>query len=469
MGGMRFGVHWFEGNCHVCFTLGAQASEYMEDPLKKRLTLFGLTSIAVGACIGSGIFVTPGQIATAVGNEWLVLLVWVLGGGIALCGALTFSELGGLFPQSGGVYVYLREAYGELTGFLYGWVILLVINTGALAGLCVAFAEYMSVFFPAMSHGGKVAFAAATMVFLTLVNMRGVQISQGLANVFMLLKLGAIAGIIAVGVLHYDPAHGPATWSLSSHLPDNIPSALLAGLIGVFFSVGGWHHATYVAGEAANADRVVPRAMLLGVLIVTSVYLLVNLAYMLLLPLDEIAATNRVAAEALERVWTGAGQVVTIAIALSIFGTISIYTMSAPRIYYAMARDGIFFERLARVHDRWRTPLFAMAIQAVWALAVLVFFSGLFEHIITFVTFMDIAFMGLAGASIFVFRKKAADARRPVRAWGYPAVPLLFVVLSFLFAINTLLEKPAQALPGLFLLALGVVVFLWFKRRSAAR
>ncbi|GIV31556.1 MAG: amino acid transporter [Saprospiraceae bacterium] len=439
----------------------------MEENLRQRLTLFGLTSIAVGSCIGSGIFVTPGQIASALGNEWLVLLVWLLGGGIALCGALTFAELGGLFPRSGGVYVYLREAFGELTAFLYGWVILLVINTGALAGLCVAFAEYMSVFFPTMSHGDKTAFAAATMAFLTVVNMRGVHISQGLANVFMVLKLAAIAGIIAVGVCFYDPAHTPNTWRLATDMPDNLTSALLAGLIGVFFSVGGWHHATYVAGEAKNAQRVVPRAMLLGVLIVTAMYLLVNVAYMSLLPLQDIAATNRVAAEALARVWPGADRVVTIAIALSIFGTISIYTMSAPRIYYAMARDGIFFEKLATVHPRWGTPVMSMAIQAVWAMVVLFFFSGLFEHIITFVTFMDIAFMGLAGVSVFVFRRKLPHKYRPVRAWGYPLIPFVFVALSFLFAINTLLEKPGQALPGVFLLAIGIMVFLFLKKIRA--
>ncbi len=435
--------------------------------LKKRLTLFGLTSIAVGACIGSGIFVTPGQIAGAVGNEALVLVVWALGGFIALCGALTFAELGGMFPKSGGVYVYLREAYGDLTGFLYGWVMLLVINTGALAGLCVAFAEYMKIFLPEMSHGGKTAIAAGTMVFLTLVNMRGVQISQGLANLFMVLKLAAIGAIIIVGITHYDPGAVPLDFSSGEGVPDNIASALLAGLIGVFFSVGGWHHASYVAGEAKNAASVVPKAMFFGVLIVTTVYLLVNLAYMLLLPLPEIAATNRVAAEALNRVVPWGGQVVSIAIALSIFGTISIYTMSAPRIYFAMSEDGIFFKKLAALHPRWATPVNAMGIQAVWALAVLLFFSGLFNHIITFVTFMDIAFMGLAGASVFIYRRKRPRQPRPVKAWGYPVVPAVFVVLSLLFAGNTLMERPAQAVPGVVLLVLGVAVFFWFRQRKA--
>ncbi len=435
--------------------------------LKKQLSLFGLTSIAVGACIGSGIFVTPGQIAGAVGNEGLVLVVWALGGFIALCGALTFAELGGMFPQSGGVYVYLREAYGELTGFLYGWVMLLVINTGALAGLCVAFAEYLKIFLPEMSSGGKNTMAAGTMVFLTLVNMRGVRISQGLANVFMVLKLLAIGAIIVVGLLHYQPGLVPLDLSSSQGQPDNIIGALLAGLIGVFFSVGGWHHASYVAGEARNASRVVPKAMFFGVLIVTGLYLLVNLAYMLLLPLPEIAATNRVAAEALNRVVPWGGQVVSIAIALSIFGTISIYTMSAPRIYYAMAADGVFFKKLAALHPQWATPVYAMGIQAVWALAVLLFFSGLFNHIITFVTFMDIAFMGLAGASVFIFRRKRPGQQRPVRAWGYPVVPAIFVGLSLLFAFNTLMERPGQAVPGVVLLVLGVAAFFGFRHLRA--
>lgn len=434
--------------------------------LKKRLTMFGLTSIAVGSCIGSGIFVTPGQVAGAVGNEVLVLVVWALGGIVALCGALTFAELGGMFPHAGGVYVYLREAYGELIGFLYGWVILMVINTGALAGLCVAFAEYLKVFLPHMSDAVKTALAAGTMLFLTIVNSRGVQISQGLASLFMVLKLAAIGGIIFIGFLNYNPEDARLLFTASEGLPDNTATALLAGLIGVFFSVGGWHHASYVAGEAQDAARVVPRAMFLGVLIVTTVYLLANLAYLLLLPLSEIAATNRVAAEALNRVVPWGGQVVSIAIALSIFGTISIYTMSAPRIYYAMAEDGVFFKKLATLHPRWATPANAMFVQAVWAVAVMLFFSGLFNHIITFVTFMDIAFMGLAGASVYVFRRKSPQLPRPIKAWGYPMVPAIFVLLSFAFAINTLLERPAQAVPGVVLLGLGIVVFFWFRRKK---
>lgn len=431
--------------------------------LNKQLTLYGLTMIAVGSCIGSGIFVTPQQIADAVPNATLFLAVWALGSLVALAGALTFSELGGMFPKSGGVYVYLREAYGDIAGFLYGWIILLVVNTGALAGLCAAFAGYLKIFLPEMTDGEKTAVAAVTMVGLTGFNMLGVKTSQGLANFFTTLKLLAIAGIVAIGFFFFNTEKVPVDFSLSQNVPENITSALLLGLIGVFFSVGGWHHASYVAGEAKNARRTVPRAMFLGVLIVMVTYLLVNLAYLLLLPIDTIAATPTVASDAISTIVPWGGKVVAVAIALSIFGTISIYTMSAPRIYFAMAEDGIFFKQLAWVHPRWRTPVVAMLVQVVWALVVLFFFQGKFDDIITFVTSMDIAFMGLAGAAIFVLRKTMRNAERPIRAWGYPLVPIIFVVISFAFAANALWEKRDQVVPGLLILLAGVVAFYLFK------
>jgi APA family basic amino acid/polyamine antiporter len=434
--------------------------------LQQKLTLYGLTMIAVGSCIGSGIFITPAQIAGAVPNATLVLAVWALGGVIALTGALTFSELGGMYPKSGGVYVYLKEAYGEMVGFLYGWVILLVINTGALAGLCVAFAEYLKIFVPGMSQGAKTAVAAATMLALTGINILGVNVSQGLSNLFTGLKLLAIGGIVVAGFLYFDPARVHLDFSLDKNVPVHLTTAMLTGLIGVLFSVGGWHHASYLAGEAIDAPRTVPRAMFLGVVIVLVMYLLVNLAYMFLLPLEAIAETPRVAGDAMATIAPWGGKAVAVAIALSIFGTISIYTMSAPRIYFAMAEDGIFFKQLAYVHPKWRTPVVAMLVQVVWAIAVLLFFQGLFDKIITFVTFMDIAFMGLAGAAVFVFRIRKKDADRPVRVWAYPLVPLVFVLISAAFALNTLLEQPEQALPGLGLLLIGILVFWVLKSRA---
>lgn len=436
-------------------------------PLQQKLNLFGLTMMAVGACIGSGIFVTPAQIAHTLPYPTLILSVWLLGGVIALTGALTFTELGALFPKSGGVYVYLKEAYGEWVGFLYGWVILLVINTGALAGLCVAFAEYMKIFFPDMSESLKTGIAAATMLGLTAVNILGVQVSQGLSNFFTALKLLSIAAIITAGFFFYRPDAAPISWALPTPPPAHLPGAMLTALVGVLFSVGGWHHASYVAGEAIHPQRDVPKAMFFGVLLVTGAYLLVNTAYLLLLPVDQIAASPRVAATAIGTLAAWGAPAVAIAIALSIFGTISIYTMSAPRIYFAMAEDGIFFRQLAYVHPRLGTPVTAMLVQVVWALAVLLFFRGAFDRIITFVTFMDILFMALAGAAVFVFRKKYPLRERAVRAWGYPAVPLVFIFISVAFSVNVLLESPWQAVPGLVLLGIGWVAYAWLWRGKA--
>jgi APA family basic amino acid/polyamine antiporter len=430
--------------------------------LSRKLSLYGLTMIAIGSCIGSGIFVTPYTVVQAVPHPAYVLLIWAIGGLIALTGALTFAELGGLFPKAGGVYVFLKESYGELAGFLYGWVILLVINTGALAALGIALGEYLSYFYP-FGYWGKIIVAIITVVLLTGINLVGVGASQWLANIFTGLKLLAIIGIIVCGIVFYEPSAVNLDLSLVKDQPDNLASGMLLALIGVLWSFGGWHHATYLAGEARNPRRTVPLAMIIGTLVVTSTYVLVNLAYMLLLPLEDIANTSRVAGEAVGQVISSGGRIVAIAIAISIFGTIAIYTMSAPRIYFAMAKDGIFFKGLAKVHPRFKTPVNAMLLQAGWAIVLLLFW-GTFADLITYVTFMDIAFMALAGASVFVFRVRIKDQERPYRTLGYPIIPGIFVLISTAFVVSTLIQRKEQALAGLLLLGVGVLVYYYFKK-----
>lgn len=435
--------------------------------LQRKITLYGLTMIAVGSCIGAGIFITPYKIVQAVPHQGYVLLVWGLGGLIALTGALTFAELGGMFTKAGGVYIFLKEAYGKLAGFLYGWVILLVVNTGSLAALAITFSEYMTFFVP-IGQSGKILLSVAVVAFLTLINVVGVNVSQAVASLFTTLKLLAIAAIVLVGWLFYDPEQNQLSLGLAANVPPDLTKGLLLALIGVLWSFGGWHHATYVAGETIKPQRTVPRAMLLGAVIVTITYVLVNLAYMMLLPLSAIQNSTRVAGDAVAAVINGGGQIVAIAIAVSVFGTISIYTMSAPRIYYAMAQDGVFFKELANVHPRFRTPLVAMVIQALWAILLLLFW-GTFENLITYVTFMDIAFMALAGFSVILFRRRMPDAERPYRTWGYPVVPLVFVSSSAAFVINTLIAQPKQALAGLVVMVLGGIVYslVRFRRHEA--
>ncbi|MBR9920761.1 MAG: amino acid permease [Bacteroidetes bacterium] len=430
--------------------------------LQRKLTLYGLTMIAVGSCIGSGIFITPNEIAGILDHPSWITLVWALGGLIALTGALTFAELGGLFPKAGGVYVFLKEAYGPLAGFLYGWVTLLVINTGALAALGVAFAEYLKFFIPGLSANDTILVAGGTVIVLTAINCLGVNISQWMSNIFTGGKLLAILVIIAIGFFFIQPHTAELQWSLTESTPPTLHKALLIALIGVLWSFGGWHHTSYLAGEAINPQKTIPRAMILGTGIVTITYVLVNLSYMFLLPLPAIAGTERVAGDALAVVIPWGGKLVAFFIAVSIFGTVAIYTMSAPRIYYAMAKDALFFSALAKVHPTYKTPVNAMIIQAVWALVLLMAW-GTFSSLITYVTFMDIIFMALAGFSIFIFRRKRPEADRPYRTHAYPVVPIIFVFICTAFVINTLIERPMQAGAGLALLGSGVVFYYGYR------
>lgn len=424
--------------------------------------------IAVGCCIGTGIFLVAQDIAKALPHPSYILLVWLLGGVIALTGALTFAELGGMFPKSGGVYVFLKEAYGEMVGFLYGWSILMVITTGALAGLGVGFAKYLSFFFPEMTEAAKMWIAGITVVSLTIINIFGVHISQYLANIFTGAKLVAISGIILAGIFFAAPNQVELNFALTENVPVDLASSMLVALVGVLFSVGGWHHASYLAGEAIDAQRTVPKAMIFGVLIVTVTYLLINLSYLFLLPIEAIQGSERVAGDAIATILPYGGKLVAVIITISIFGTISIYTATAPRIYFAMAKDGIFFKQLAEVHPKTKTPVNAMLLQAFWAVVILLFWGGLFGKIINYVVFMDILFMTLAGFAIFIFRKKRPTAARSYRVWGYPLIPAIFVLISAAFLVNTFLNKNTgeQAITGLTVLGIGSLVYYFFKKKG---
>lgn len=433
---------------------------------QKRITLYGLTMIAIGSSIGSGIFVTPGTIAQGLGHPYLIILVWLIGGVMGICGALTFSELGGLFQQAGGVYVFLKNAFGELPAFLYGWVMLLVINTGSLAGLCVAFSDYLGIIIPGIASDNKIYIAACTMILLTAINLPGVHYSQWVSNVLTSIKVAAILLIVILGFVFGDNIIIAQNFNQSHSLPTHLFSAMFTGMIGVFFSVGGWHHATYVAAEVINPAKNISRAMIMGMMIITLSYVLINIAYMRLLPLESIATSRTIASDVIIKLIPWGGKLVAVAIALSIFGTISIYSMSAPRIYYAMAQDGLFYKPIARLHPRWHTPVAAMVFQGAWALCILLFFRAFFDKIITFVTFMDALFFALAAVSIFIFRSKLKEVPRPYKTWGYPVIPAIFILLQIAFAINIFFQKPEQAVPGLVLLGLGIGVFYWFKNKK---
>lgn len=437
--------------------------------LKKRLNLYGLTMIAVGCCIGAGIFKAPGDVANGIDSHALVLCIWLLGGLISMMGALTFSELGALFPKSGGVYVYLKEAYGELVGFLYGWAILFIITSGALAFLAGLFGKYMVSGFPALEAIGADLLAVFVILILTGINIFGVNIIQLFSNLFTGLKLLAIFAIIIVGIWFVNTNNLPTFELTFSNVPEDLLSAVFVGLVGVFFSFGGWHHSTYLSGETINASKTVPRAMVYGVAIVTIVYLLINYAYMLLLPLPELIATDTVAAEALTKVYPSwGGKAISVMVAISVLGTIGIYTVTAPRIYFAMAKDKIFFKALAYVHPTYKTPVVAMVIQSLVACFLILAFDKL-SDLMAFVTFMDILFMTLAGISIFVFRQKLKDTIRAVSVPFYPVVPLLYILPCTAFVYITFTQIPGPTRWAMLIMVIGVLFFYVFKRFNSKK
>ena len=428
--------------------------------LRRQIGLYGLTMVAIGSCIGSGIFLTPSQIAQNLSSPYHILLVWTLGAVITLTGALTFAELGSMFPQAGGVYEYLNVTYGGLFGFLYSLAYLLISASGAIAALAIAFASYLDVIVPLSEKGIKIV-AIASILCLTLINILRVKAGEIFANIFTGLKLAGILAIVVIGLTMGSPrlmASGIGSQSAGSGLL----SAFGLALVGVLWSYGGWQHATFLAGETKNAQRNVPRAMIIGALVVGGLYIAINLAYLFLLPVNKIAASNSVAADAIKTIIPFGGGLIAIMIAISVIGTAGIYTLTSPRLYFAMARDGLFFKGLAKVHPRFRTPVNAILLQSGWAIVLLLYW-GTFADVITYVVFTDWIFFFLTAMAIFVLRVKKKNEPRPYKTWGYPVTPLIFVVITFWFVLNTLKEKPLQAWAGLTFVLVGIIIYIFFK------
>ncbi len=427
--------------------------------LKQNLTLYGLVMIAIGASIGSGIFRTPGKIAALLHDPNLILGIWVVGGLIALTGALTLSELGAMFPKAGGIYVYIREAFGERVAFLCGWANLLIMNTGSMAGLAMTFATY----FHTVAGGDERLIAMILIVIVTVVNIVGVKSGEIFSSVFTTLKIIGIAIIVCLGLFYALPHGTTKGFEASSVASQGFAAALAAALAGVFWSYGGWQHTSYLSGEAKNPMRNVPLAMVIGASVTTVLYLLVNYAYLQLLPLDDFAASKAVATDAVKTVWASGGTVIAVVIMCSVFGTLGIYAMSLPRVYFAMAEDGLFFKQMGYIHPTYRTPIVSILVQSGWSLVLLLFMD--FEKLLNYVEFMDWVFMFLAGLSVFVFRYQRPNAARPVRTFLYPVTPFIFCSIVLWFLVMTLRGKDSwmQATAGLVILALGLPIYEYFK------
>jgi basic amino acid/polyamine antiporter, APA family len=432
--------------------------------LRRELSLFDLTMIAVGSTIGSGIFLTPSLIAHELQAPVWILLAWICGGLMALSGALTLSELGAMMPEAGGMYVYLSRAYGNLVGFLFGWAYFLVVNTGGIAALGIAFATYLSYIIPLGNTGITLA-AIIGIILLTSINVFGVKAGGVFSDIFTVLKLAGIAGLIIVGFGWGSSSTTDFTAS-GATFPGGCSKAFSLAMVGVLWSIGGWQHATFTSAEAKNPQRNLPRAMILAAVIITLTYILTVVSMLFLMTPAQMGASAHPAADAVGFVLGGAGgTAIALAVFISTFGTTGIYTLTAPRIYYAMAKDGLFFRRVAQLHPRYQTPAFAIIVQSGWAI-VLIFFWRTFENLISYVVFTDFIFFALAGASVFISRVKEPDANRPYRTVGYPWTPLFFVMVSVWFVVNTFVSRPEQAWAGIGFLALGVPVYYAWRIRK---
>jgi APA family basic amino acid/polyamine antiporter len=417
----------------------------------------------VGGIVGGGIFRTPAAVAERVGSTRLILAVWLAGGAVALAGALCFGELGQRRPRAGGGYVYLRETWGPLPAFLYGWALLLVIASGAIAAIAVTFADY-TLALTGLSRRLALPIAIAAIVLVSGVNYLGVRPGATLQNVFTVLKLLALALLVGTGLLAGLPPSAPP--------PAAAPGAFGAALVPVLFTYGGWQQTNFIAEEMVNPERDLPRALLLGVGIVVTTYLLANLAYLQVLGPAGLAASTAPAADAMRQVLGPAGgTLISAGIAISTFGFLNLVVLVTPRVFQAMAADGVFFPRLARLHPVHRTPSAAIVLQAAWASALA--FSGSFSQLVDYVAFADWVFFGLTVAALFVYRgrDRAAGRTAPPGAFrvpGYPWTPAAFVAAALLVVVSSVLATPRNALVGSGLLVLGVPVF-WYWSRAGRR
>ncbi len=425
----------------------------------RALGTFDATMVVIGGIVGAGIFINPYIVAQRVGSSALVLAAWAAGGAIAIAGAFAFAELGSLFPQAGGPYVFLRRAYHPVVGFLYGWAMLLMVQSGATAAVALTFAHY------ALRLVGSTApplpLAVAAIVVVSAVNYVGVKPGSRLLNVFVVLKVAALAALIAGGAFLPEPASPPP-------FPLSTPAlAFGAALVPIMFAYGGWQSATWVAEEIRDPVRNLPRAMIAGTIVVVSIYVLVNVVYLRALGPAGLAATTTPAADTAGRILAGGGdRAISLAIAISTFGFLNLTVLAPTRVYWAMAADGVFFRRMATLHPRFRTPALAIAAQSAWG--ILLVLTGSYAELVDFLVFADWVFFGLAGAALFVFRRRHPVGARPAAAYaapGYPVLPALFVLAAAFVVIGVVWSNPVRSALGAGLLATGIPAYLLWRRK----
>ncbi len=479
---------------------------------KRDLNLFDSTMIVVGSMIGSGIFIVSADIARTVGSGGLLILVWVITGLVTLIGALSYGELAGMMPHAGGMYVYLREAYSPLIAFLFGWTLFLVIQTGTIAAVAVAFAKFSGVLLPAVGEsnilltvlGLKISaaqiLAIAVVALLTFVNLRGIRAGKIVQNGFTVTKFVTLVGFIGLGFILGTnipavKANFAAFWKGSwTHVAGGVVSgieplsgimllaAIGAAMVGSLFSSDAWYDITYAAGEVKNPKKTIPMSLLIGTLSVSVLYILANLAYVLTLPVAgrpdaadtfgrgiQFAVSDRVGTAAASSIFgSGAGAgIMAVLIMISTFGCINGLILAGARVYFVMSRDGLFFKNVGKLNKK-SVPGVALVVQGVWAAGLCL--SGTYNQLLDYVIFAVLLFFALTVSGVFILRRKKPDAERPYKAFGYPAVPALYVLIALAIAVDLLIFKSGYTVPGLGIVLVGVpVYYLWRKLAKPTR
>lgn len=467
---------------------------------RRTLGLFDSTMLVAGSMIGSGIFIVSADIARQVGSPLLVLLVWALTGFLTIIAALSYGELAGLFPQAGGQYVYLRESFGRMSGFLYGWTLFTVIQTGTIAAVAMAFAKYTSVFLPSVSEknvlidlglwghtiNGAQVFAIISILLLTAINARGVNLGKLIQNTFTTTKIVSVVAIALAGLLvgwgsgAFDGNLGSITTSQIPAPSSSMPwlAMIAVAMVGSVFSSDAWNNITFAAAEVKDPQRTIPRALVGGVLLVTALYILTNLAYLCVLTLggSETGATavergiayatnDRVGAAAADVMFgpIGAG-IMAVLIMISTFGCNNGLILSGARAYYAMASDKLFFRSAATLNKN-DVPSRSLWMQAAWASVLCL--SGRYGDLLDYVVFAVLIFYVLTIIGIIKLRRTRPDLPRPIKAVGYPILPALYIVIALGICVSLLIYKPNYSWPGLIIVATGVPVYLFWSKRSA--
>ena len=437
----------------------------MSRTLARVLRLGDLVYIVLGTVIGSGIFLLPGPVLQETGGHvGLALGVWVAGGLLSFLGAITYAELGAMMPQAGGIYIYIRDAFGRPSAFLFGWMLFIVIAPASVATLAVGSTAYLQELVPLSSIASR-AVALGMIVVLALLNIRGTKESARVQDWTTAVKVGAIV-LMSVALLAVGRVAGPVTAATAPAAPGpGLLTGIGVAMVAVLWAYEGWTYVTFSAGETLEPQRTFPRAIAIGTGALIALYLLANLGYLAVLGPATVAKSDRVASEAVRAAFgPAAGRAIAVVVLLSMFSAVNAILLTAPRVFYAMAKDGLFFRKLAEIHPRLGTPAIAIAATALWSMVLAA--SGTYTQLLTYVVFTAWIFYGLGAVSVFVFRRTRPDAPRPFRVPGYPWTPALFVLAALGIVIATLVGQPTRALAGLAALALGMPAYLIWRRSA---